>query len=116
MRYWIETVAGAAACAALAAVVAAFAPDPMARTAPIWFLIIIVALAWRYGAAAGIAGTLLAVLVFAIYLYAPIGSPFVANDAARQRLSWMLLAGIVSSYLLAPRETAVRSKNPQSRS
>ena len=57
---------------------------------------------------AGILGTVLAALVFARFLFSPVGSIQVANDSARANLGWMLLIGIGFSFLFAPPTSACR--------
>jgi K+-sensing histidine kinase KdpD len=51
---------------------------------------------------AGILGTVLAALVFAVFLLPPRGTLHVANDVAKSNLAWMLLIGIAFSFLFAP--------------
>ena len=67
---------------------------------PVAFLSIIVLVALRCGVAAGVLGSIVAALIFAYFLYQPIGSVAVDNQSARQSLSWMVLGGLVLSYLL----------------
>ena len=67
---------------------------------PLAFLSIIVLVALRCGVAAGVLGSIVAAFIFAYFLYQPIGSVAVANQSARQSLAWMILGGLVLSYLL----------------
>jgi hypothetical protein len=52
----------------------------------------------------------LAALVFADYLFSPVGSIEVANDSARANLGWMLLIGIGFSFLFAPPTSTCRRR------
>jgi K+-sensing histidine kinase KdpD len=56
--------------------------------------------ATRCGVAAGVLGSILAALIFAYFLYQPIGSVTVTSKEAREKLAWMLLGGLVLSFLL----------------
>ena len=68
---------------------------------PAVFVVIVVAVALRYGALAGVVGSLVCAAVFARWLYPPLGSLRVQDSVARDHIGWMLLAGISLSYLLA---------------
>jgi K+-sensing histidine kinase KdpD len=67
---------------------------------PIAFLVIVLLVSIRYGVAAGVLGSAVATLVFAVFLYAPLGSPLVESKAARTNLGWFVLGGLTISYLL----------------
>ncbi len=67
---------------------------------PIAFLGIVVLVSIRCGIAAGVLGSAVAALIFATFLYAPLGSPQIANKAARANVGWLLLGGLAISYLL----------------
>jgi K+-sensing histidine kinase KdpD len=69
---------------------------------PLFFPGVLLLTALRFGARAGVLGTLAATLVFAEFLFRPLGSLRVANAAARSNLGWMLLIGIALSFLFAP--------------
>lgn len=97
------TVSGAGICA-VGALIASFVFQhfPGRTMVPIVFVVLIAVLAAYFGLAAGISGTLLAALIFAGWLYAPIGSIAVQNPGARAEIAWMLLGGVSLSFLLAP--------------
>jgi Domain of unknown function (DUF4118) len=67
---------------------------------PIPFLLIIVLVAFWFGRAAGVLGTLAAAFLFAYYLFEPPGLA-VGDPVARDHLIWMLVLGIAISDLLA---------------
>jgi K+-sensing histidine kinase KdpD len=71
-------------------------------TVPLLFSAVVLLTATRFGVRAGIVGTLLAAGIFAVFLFKPLGQLRVANQTARDNLVWMLLLGIVFSFLFAP--------------
>jgi K+-sensing histidine kinase KdpD len=75
---------------------------------PLIFTAVLLITAAVFGARAGILGTVLAALVFAGFLFGPVGSIQVANDSARANLGWMLLIGIGFSFLFAPPSSTIR--------
>jgi K+-sensing histidine kinase KdpD len=75
---------------------------------PLLFTGVLLLIAALLGARAGILGTLLAAMVFASFLFGPIGSIQVANESARANLGWMLLIGIGFSFLFAPPTSGIR--------
>jgi K+-sensing histidine kinase KdpD len=98
-----STITGLAICTGAAVSTAIiFDQTPWRGIVPIIFLIVILALAILFGTAAGIIGTLVSAMIFAYWLYPPIGNLAVQNAGARSSLAWMLLGGLVISYLLAP--------------
>jgi K+-sensing histidine kinase KdpD len=76
--------------------------------APLIFTAVLLVAAAIFGARAGILGTVLAALIFAGFLFGPVGSIQVANDSARANLGWMLLIGIGFSFLFAPPSSTFR--------
>jgi K+-sensing histidine kinase KdpD len=69
---------------------------------PFAFLIVVLALGAIYGRTVGILGSVIAALIFARFLYEPIGSVWIDQRAARSNIAWMLLTGVSLSYLLLP--------------
>jgi K+-sensing histidine kinase KdpD len=112
-RLWtvplMDTAIGGAVCA-IAAVGASVAAEghPWKNMVPLIFTAVLLVTAAFLGARAGIFGTVLAGLVFASVLFAPVGSIQVANDSARANLGWMLLIGIGFSFLFAPPGSGLR--------
>ena len=99
-------VLGAFICAATAAgMTALFAQHSGRGNLPLVFLAVITLVALYLGAAAGVAGTVSAAIVFALFLFPPIGSPLVEDFGERSSVGWMLLGGIAISYLFAPRQS-----------
>jgi K+-sensing histidine kinase KdpD len=79
-----------------------FAGTNVSTAVPLWFIIVLYVLAWRYGFAAGAIGSLFCAFVFAQLLFDPTGSWHVEDAAARKSLMWMVIGTIVTSYLLTP--------------
>lgn len=74
-------------------------------TAPIVFLCVVVLVSVRWGMLAGFLGAAISAMVFATFLFQPIGSLQVADKTARANLAWLVLGGLVLPYLLAPENT-----------
>ncbi len=89
-----------AAAAALSAVL--FGRHPAAKWLPIVFLAVVFLVAVRFGTMVGILGSIMAALIFAYMLFAPVRNVAVTDPAARSNIGWMLLGGTVISFLLAP--------------
>ncbi|HEX9255890.1 MAG TPA: DUF4118 domain-containing protein [Candidatus Angelobacter sp.] len=112
-RLWtvplMDAALGGLVCA-LAAVGFSAAADGHAwkNVVPLIFTAVLLVTAAVFGARAGILGTVLAALVFAGFLFGPVGSIQVANDSARANLGWMLLIGIGFSFLFAPPSSTIR--------
>lgn len=69
---------------------------------PLIFSAVLFLVALLFGVRAGLLGTFLSALVFAVFLLSPIGKINVADQAARTNLGWMILTGIAFSFLFAP--------------
>jgi integral membrane sensor domain MASE1 len=67
---------------------------------PVAFLAVVLLVSIRCGVAAGVLGSTIGAILFATLLYAPLGSPLVANKSARSTLAWIVLGGLSISYLL----------------
>jgi hypothetical protein len=112
-RLWtvplMDAAVGGLVCA-LAALGFAAAADGHAwkNLAPLIFTAVLLITAAVFGARAGILGTVLAALIFAGFLFGPVGSIQVTNESARANLGWMLLIGIGFSFLFAPPSSTIR--------
>jgi K+-sensing histidine kinase KdpD len=112
-RFWtvplMDTAIGGLLCALAAfGFSAAAGGHTWMNLAPLIFTAVLLITAAIFGARAGILGTVLAALVFAGFLFGPVGSIQVANDSARANLGWMLLIGIGFSFLFAPPTSTIR--------
>ena len=114
-RIWLETLKwtarttwGLIICATLAIASAyTFSKQSWIIFLPTLFVIVIVAVAARYGVMVGILGSIVSAVIFAHLLFAPLHSLYVADDTARASLAWMVLGGIAIPYLVFP---GVRSR------
>ncbi len=105
----INAAIGAAISGAAAILASALAQGhPWKDLVPLLFVVVLLVIAGLFGARAGIIGTVLAALIFASLLFAPSGSISVASESARANLGWMLLIGIVFSFLFAPPTSGLR--------
>lgn len=105
----LKTAAGTCLCAALAVVLALiFSTNPHKSWLPILFIAILLFIALRFGAVSGLAGGVAATLIFAYFLFTPVGSVRVEKKEARDNLGWMLLVGVPVSYFAAH----MRDRNP----
>ena len=69
---------------------------------PIAFILVLVLLSRQFGFGVSLAGSLSAAIVFALFLFPPLGSARVENAAARMNIAWMILGAVAVSYLLYP--------------
>jgi K+-sensing histidine kinase KdpD len=81
---------------------------PWKDVVPLVFTVVLLVVAAIFGFRAGVLGTVLAALVFAAFLFGPTRSLGVASDSARSNLGWMLLIGLVFSFLFAPPTSGFR--------
>lgn len=77
---------------------------------PLVFSVVLLVIALVFGVRAGVIGTVLAAMVFAAFLFSPLGSIRVSNVAARANLGWMLLIGMAFSFLFAPPRSGFRDR------
>jgi len=76
--------------------------------APLIFTVVLLIIAGLFGSRAGIIGTVLAAMIFASFLFNPMGNIQVADESARGNLGWMMLIGIGFSFLFAPPTSGIR--------
>jgi K+-sensing histidine kinase KdpD len=104
--YTLQSTLGIAVSAVCAIAVAlVFSRTPWKLAAPFLFAALLVLLASRFGALVSVVGSLLAALIFAEMLFAPLHSLQVENDTERATLAWMILLSVSASYLLFPSRT-----------
>lgn len=101
LKNWGSCSLGTICCTVVAAgLIPLFNASSAKSFLPIPFLLIIVLVAFRFGRAAGVLGTLMAAFLFAYYLFEPVGLA-VGDPVAKGHLIWMLVIGIVISDLSA---------------
>jgi glycosyltransferase involved in cell wall biosynthesis len=100
---WLNPALGAALCSGIAALVCVFLQNSSIKTPlPIWFLLVIVFVVFRFGSLAGTLGTISAGLIFEAFLFEPFHSLAVRSPDARNSLLWMFLGGIAFSGTVWP--------------
>jgi len=108
LRSALRTVEGAVISVLIAAIVArVFAHSLVVAVVPFAFAGVLILLSWRFGALVSVLGSLMAVLIFADFLYSPRGF-HVESDVARANLAWMVLLSVAGSYLLFPPQIGSR--------
>jgi K+-sensing histidine kinase KdpD len=65
---------------------------------PLFFIVVIIFAALRFGMLASAVGSFLATLLFSYFLFTPVGSFHVQKGQARTNLVWMLLIGVPVGY------------------
>jgi K+-sensing histidine kinase KdpD len=104
-----DSAIGAALCAIGALAASSIASGhSWESTVPLAFSVFLLAVAVVFGMRAGVIGSIVAALVFAAFLFSPIGSVRVSSEAARSNLGWMLLIGVAFSFLFAPPTSSFR--------
>ena len=108
LLHWLctlDALIGIMLCGSAASLMAiVFHNGTSVKLVPLWFMAVLFAVALRFGFLAGVLGSTVAALIFAFFLFQPYGSLSVESLAARSNLAWMVLGGLVFSYLLAPRK------------
>jgi K+-sensing histidine kinase KdpD len=103
VKWTARTMWGFILCCGLALASAyTFSTHAAKLVLPFAFVLVIVAVAARYGVMVGILGSIGSALIFAHLLYAPMHSFQVDDTTARASLAWMVLGGIAIPYLLFP--------------
>jgi K+-sensing histidine kinase KdpD len=112
-RHTLDTLIGTLLCASVATLMSLiFSGTSVRSTLPLLFIAVLFVAALRYGAVSGIFGGVVAALIFAYFLFTPVGSFRVERSPARDNLGWMLLVGIPLSYFVATsREDAELKKD-----
>jgi integral membrane sensor domain MASE1 len=99
----VDSLVGASVCGFIAALAIAVARGRSWEVmVPLIFTGILLLVSLIFGERAGILGTVLAALLFALFLFHPKGSVQVSDGPARANLAWMLLLGISLSFFFAP--------------
>lgn len=100
---WAEFLIGGLVCALAAVVSGALAAGHTWEAwIPLCFSTVLLLTAVIFGMYAGLLGSVLAALVFAVFLFSPTGRMNVADQTARTNLGWMTVTGIAFSFLFGP--------------
>jgi K+-sensing histidine kinase KdpD len=90
-------------CTAAALVVTGVSvPRPWRVFVPFAFIAVIVLLAARYGMWVAVLGSVVTSLIFAYFIFPPLHSFRVEDKMERSAIAWMILGGVVVSFLLIP--------------
>ena len=101
----LKVLIGTILCAAVAVVVAVMGQSkPGKSILPIWFLAAVMLVIFRFGALAGILGTVVSGIIFAVYLFEPLGRFAVHDEVQKNNLMWMVLVGLALSIFGHPPE------------
>jgi len=105
----MDAAIGGLVCALAALALSAAANGQSWRNlAPLIFTVVLLIIAGLFGSRAGVLGTVAAALIFASFLFSPIGNILVTDESARGNLGWMMLIGIGFSFLFAPPTSGIR--------
>ena len=112
-KFWtiplMDAAIGGLVCALAALALSAAANGhTWKNTAPLIFTVVLLVIAGLFGSRAGIIGTVVAAMIFASFLFSPLGNMQVADQSARSNLGWMMLIGIGFSFLFAPPSSGMR--------
>lgn len=95
----LDTVIGALLCAIIASLLVLFTRGSDLRPiVPIVFICVIVLVSVRFSVLAATVGAVCATLLFAYFLFTPVGSFKVQKGEARNNLMWMLILGVPAGY------------------
>jgi len=96
----LDPIYGMGLCTAAASALCLFLEKSSVKpSVPIYFLVVVVLVAFRFGALAGMLGTMMAAAIFALFLFEPLRSLAVHNVDARNNLICLLLFGVAVSEL-----------------
>jgi K+-sensing histidine kinase KdpD len=96
----LKFVLGMGLCAAAAASLCFLFRNSSAKsTVPLLFIGLLFAVAVRFGALAGILGTISSAAIFALFLFEPLHRLAINNAGQKENVGWMLVGGIVLSGL-----------------
>jgi len=105
----MDAAMGALVCALAAVALSAAANGHTWKNmAPLIFTAVLLVIGGLFGSRAGIIGTVVAAMIFASFLFNPVGNIQVADESARGNLGWMMLIGIGFSFLFAPPNSRIR--------
>lgn len=103
IRKFLRTTTGvllSVAAALLASLI--FSGRQVNAILPLAFVVLLVLLSARFGVAVSVIGSAFTAIIFAHFIYAPVGSWRIDSAAERANIAWMILGAICLSYLLFP--------------
>ena len=94
----LKPVVGTVVCGTLAIAVSLLAQSKPGKSAlPIWFLAAVMVIVLRFGSMAGVLGTIVSGIIFAVCLFDPLGRLAVHDAIQKNNLMWMVLLGLALS-------------------
>jgi len=115
-RFLVDTLIGAVLCGILATVAAFFGLETAHKVLiPLAFSAVLLGIAWRFGFAAGVLGSFVAAVIFAVFLFEPLGALQVTAGKAKASLMWMVLIGVPGSFYFAPTASELKRVAQQAR-
>jgi len=96
----LDPIYGMGLCIAAASTLCLFLEKSSVKpSVPIYFLVVVVLVAFRFGALAGMLGTIIAAAIFALFLFEPLRSLAVHNADERNNLIYLIVFGVAVSEL-----------------
>jgi len=107
-----KALLGTILCGTLALVVSVMGQAKPGKSAlPIWFLAAVMVIVFRFGSLAGVLGTVVSGIIFALNLFEPLGRLAVHDQVQKNNLMWMVLVGLALSIFGRPPEKKTGSSN-----
>jgi len=105
----VDSLVGASLCGLIAALTSALSRGHSWQiVTPLLFTSVLLLISMIFGVRAGVLGTLLATVIFALLLFNIRGHIKVADEAVKGNLAWMLLLGLCLSFFFAPSRATFR--------
>jgi K+-sensing histidine kinase KdpD len=116
MYVWLNAAIGILASTISASLLIVVTRDTSYRPMiPLFFIVVIVIVALRFGMLASSLGALAATMLFAYFLFSPVGSFRVQKGEARTNLVWMLLVGVPVGYFAWSTRTDLHNQDNERR-
>ena|SRR5436305_4690425 len=104
----VDSLVGASICGLVAALASTLAQGHSWQIiTPLLFSGVLLLISIVFGVRAGVLGTLVATVIFALFLF-HIGDIKLADEAAKGNLAWMLLLGLCFAFFFAPSSATFR--------
>ena len=105
----VDSLVGASICGLIAVLASALAQGHRWQIiTPLLFTSVLLLISIIFGVRAGVLGTLVATVIFALLLFHLKGDIKVADQAVKGNLAWMLLLGLCFSFFFAPSSATFR--------
>ena len=105
----VDSLVGASICGLIEPLASALAQGHSWQIiTPLLFISVLLLVSIIFGVRAGVLGTLVATVIFALLLFHIRGDIKVADEAVKGNLAWMLLLGLCFSFFFAPSSATFR--------